>query len=351
MSDWTAVATDALLAGRGDWLSSGQLDALAEHPLGCVDTEYPHWARSVEGPEDPEPPAERHPAFYGCYDWHSAVHSHWCLVRQRRLFDDHPRSDEIVDAVGERLTPDRIAGEVEHLEGNRTFERPYGWAWLLRLAAELALSGDDRSAEWREALRPLEATVVELVREEFLTQARPIRVGTHHNTAYALAAVLDYARVVGAVDLAAEAAGTARGFFEDDEGWPLGYEPLGWDFVSPGLAEADLLRRVLDPEPFAGWLDGLLPGGAPALEPVTVEDDSGAALHLVGLNLTRAATLAGLAEALDGHRDPDPYRAAAIDHARAGLAEAFTDDYAGAHWLSSFVLYLLTRNAGGIAPA
>lgn len=356
MADWEAFDAEALLAGRGDWLDPAQLAALAAHPLACIETEYPHFVHSREGPDDLEPPAERHPVFYGCFDWHSAVHSHWCLVRQLRLYDDHPEAQAIAEALSGRFTPEAVEGEVAYFDEHETFERPYGWAWLLRLAAELALWDDDRGHDWRAALGPLEDRIVGLVETEFLTQDRPLRVGTHGNSAYALAAVVDYARVVDAEELEAAATATARAFYLDDRDYPVGYEPLSWDTVSPGLTEADLMRRVLDAGRFANWLDGFLPDAtsppaAAVLDPIDIDATEGLEFHYVGLNLSRAWCLVGIADALGDHRYVEPFKRSAVRHARRGLRDAFTDDYAGAHWLSTFVLYLLTRNAGGIAPA
>jgi hypothetical protein len=353
-----SVAAETLRSGRADWLGPALLKQLSAHPLDCLDTEYPHHAQSMDDPDDVDRPSERNPVFYGCYDWHSAVHSHWCLVRQRRLFPDHPEADAIVATIDDRLTPENVAQEVAYFQANETFERPYGWGWYLRLVGELALWADPRAAEWRATLEPLTDRIEQLVRTAFLTQDRPFRVGTHQNSAFGLACVLDYARVVDAADLEAETARTARSFFGDDEDYPVAYEPLGWDFLSPGLTEADLMRRVLAPEAFREWVDGFLPDltEPPAdaiLEPLELERDpeDGLALHFVGLHLSKAAALAGLAETLSDHRYHDPLRDSATRHARAGLDLAFTDDYAGAHWLSSFVLYLLTRNEDGIAPA
>lgn len=221
--------------------------------------------------------------------------------------------------------------------------------------AELSLWDDDRADAWRGALGPLEDRLVELVETEFLGLDRPLRIGTHGNTAFGLAGVLDYVRVTGRDDLEEATARAAREYYLGDRDYPVGYEPLGWDFLSPGLVEADLMRRVLDPDRFVDWFDGFLPTtSSPAvavLEPIAVDPTDGAALHLVGLNLSRAWCLAGLAETLGDYRDVEAFERSAGRHADRGLAEAFTDDYAGAHWLSSFVLYLLTRNAGGIAPA
>ena len=352
------VDGETALSGTADWLGPDAREALAAFPLESVETEYPHYTHSVEDSDGPEPPSERHPVFYGCFDWHSAVHSHWCLVRQLRLFDDHPDEAEIVDRLDRRLTAENVAGEVTYVEANESFERPYGWGWLLRLAAELHLWDDARATRWREALDPLETLLRDRVRDDVLTQDRAFRVGTHGNTAFALAGVLDYARVVSDETLEAATEETTRRLFLDDTDYPVEYEPLGWDFLSPALTEADLVRRVLDADAFGDWLDHFLPDVRESpydslLDPVDVETDDadGAALHLVGLNLSKAWCLAGVAETLEDHPYAAPLEASARRHVEHGLEPAFTGDYAGSHWLSSFVLYLLTRREGGIAPS
>ncbi|TKX53317.1 DUF2891 domain-containing protein [Halorubrum sp. SP3] len=363
MNAFEELSPDALRAGRADAVDDAVATALAAHPLDGVETEYPHYQGVVEGAEAPPRPAERHPVFYGCFDWHSAVHSHWALVRALRLVPSHPNEAEIAAGIEGRLTPENVAREVAYLDENPGFEEPYGRSWLLRLAAELALWDDPRADAWREALRPLEDRVRRGTRESFLEIDRPHRVGTHGNTAFALAGVLDYARVVGDADLEREAEATARRLYGDDTAAVVGAEPVGWDFLSPALTEADLLRRVLDPDPFAAWLDGFLPDlTAPPhdalLSPVDVEPDEGdgAAIHLIGLNVSRAWCLAGLADALAEGDGPaaarlrEPLDEAARRHAEAGAADVLTDDYAGSHWLSSFALYLLTRREDGIAP-
>jgi len=355
MDAFANLDPETVLTGRADPYGPEHAAALAAHPLDCVETEYPHASGAAEGPEHTVHPAEDHPVFYGCFDWHSAVHSHWSLVRGLRLFGDHPDAAAVVESIDGRLTDDNVAREVAYLEDDPGFEAPYGWAWLLRLAAELHLWDDPRADRWAETLAPLERRVVDGLDEHLLDRERAVRTGTHHNTAFALTGVLDYAHVVGADGLAADAASTVRRLYGADEDAPLAYEPLGWDFLSPALTAADAVGRVEDAAGFADWVDGYLPavaaGDADALpEPVAVEDDDGLALHLVGLNCSRAWCLAGLAERLDGHRPVEHLRASAADHAAAGLDRAFTDEYAGAHWLTSFVLYLCTRHEGGIAP-
>ena len=364
------------VAGTADWFTSDVWNRLAEHPLDAVETEYPHASGAVDGPEDTHRPAEEHPVFYGCFDWHSSVHSHWSLVRQLRLAGEqpdsagHPLADEITASIENRLTPEHVEGEVAYFEENETFEKPYGWGWLLRLAGELHLWEDPRAESWGSALAPLEERIVELVEAEFLPQSRPFRVGTHGNSAFALSCVHDYARVVGKDSLADEVADTAQRFYLDDEDAPVGYEPYGWDFLSPTLSEANLMRRVLDDESFADWGSGFLPDvTAPAtqgfLDPIEVGENAkdGIELHLVGLNVAKAWGMAAMGEAFCGNDALAPsdqgvdaqehvrvYEQSAKRHLDAGVGMAFTDDYAGSHWLSSFVLYLLTRNDGGIAP-
>ncbi|MFC7096221.1 DUF2891 domain-containing protein [Halobaculum marinum] len=349
MNAFTPPDDETLLSGRVDWVDAAGVARLVAHPLSGVDTEYPHATGAVDGPGDVPPPSEQHPVFYGCFDWHSAVHSHWALVRTLRLFDDHPERDRIVAGIDARLTLENVAREVAFFDDHETFERPYGWAWLFALAAELDRWDDERADEWSATLRPLETRIRSLLARRFLGFERPFRVGTHGNTAFALSLVLDYTRTVGDDDLAATVTETTVDYYGDDTDAPVGYEPLGWDFISPTLTEADLLRRVLPTDEFASWFAAFLPDLGALPDPVAVDDgESGVALHLIGLNLSRAWCLAGVADALPGGERTETVRASAVDHARRGLGAAFTDDYAGSHWLSSFALYLLTRNEGGI---
>ena len=372
MNPLAEIDPAVLVEGRRDALPIDAAATLATHPLEGIETEYPHYVGSVESPEGPPRPSAQHPAFYGCFDWHSAVHGHWALVRGLRLFPDHPDEAAIVEGIDRRLTDRNVAEEVAHFEANPSFEEPYGWSWLLRLAAELHLWDDPRADAWRETLRPLEAWIRDATRESLLEVERPQRVGTHGNTAFALAGVLDYARTVGDEVLATETAATARRLYVDDTAAVTGAEPVGWDFVSPALMEADLLRRVLAPDVFARWLDGFIPDRSvpphdSLLAPISAEPDDGdgMAMHLVGLDLSRAWCLAGIAESLRAARGsaPDgdapsvadrlvgPLSTAAEEHVMAAADRTFTDEYAGSHWLSSFALYLLTRNEGGIAPS
>ncbi|MDS0299101.1 DUF2891 domain-containing protein [Halogeometricum sp. S1BR25-6] len=353
-----SIDADRVRSGRSDRFGPETWRRLARQPLDAVDTEFPHHVRQVDSPDGGPRPRERHPVFYGCYDWHSSVHSHWALVRQLRLAGTHPNRADIVESVDARLTPENVRREVEYLEANPAFEKPYGWAWLLHLDAELSLWDEETAERWRSTLEPLTRTVRSLVGSEFLTQERPFRVGTHGNSAFALHCVHDYARTTGDDSVQSAVAETAEAFFGGDEDYPVEYEPLGWDFLSPALTEADLMRRVYDRAEFRAWADRFFPDVTTApydalLEPARVGSDpeEGVALHLVGLNVSKAWALAGVADALGDHPYADPFEESAHRHAELGVEQAFTDDYAGSHWLSSFVCYLLTRNDGGIAPA
>jgi hypothetical protein len=329
-------------------LSPELADEFAALALRGVTREWPHSYQHVaNGAADVRRPSELHPAFYGCYDWHSAVHGHWTLVRGRRLFPRGRRVPEIAAVLEAHLTPSAIAAELAYLQasGRAGFERPYGWAWLLALAAELRRGTDRASRRWARALRPLERHVA----AEFaawLPQLRyPVRTGVHGNTAFALTLALDYAREVGDAELAGIIAQHSGRFFGDDVRAPAAWEPGGTDFLSPTLAEADLMRRVLGRREFARWWRTFLPEMPAALAtPVAAGDhaDPGT-VHLHGLNLSRAWALRGIAAALPG-RAPDKsgLLKVADAHAAAGLAQVVSGNYLGEHWLASFALYLLS---------
>lgn len=356
MSTFPSVAPETILAGDGQWLTTERVADMAAAPLNCVATAFPHYAYSVSGPEETIAPREQHPIFFGCFDWHSAVHNHWSLLRQLRLVPDHPRKADILHHCEERFTDENVAREVGYFQEHPTFERPYGWAWFLRLVSELTLWEDPRAERWYETLAPLEDRLTELIETRFLSQERPFRIGTHQNSAFGLLSVLDYARTTGQDGLATEAAETAEAWYLDDRDAPVAWEPFGYDFLSPTLTEMDLMRRVLGPDRFADWADVFLPDLTDAsddgfLEPMALETDPDEALafHFIGLDLSKAWCFAGVAEALPDNATAERCRSAAVRHVGASFEQAFTEDYAGGHWLVSFALYLGTRNAGGIA--
>jgi hypothetical protein len=338
-----------------DARAAGRFAALA---LACVQKEYPNKiAHVLNSPEDVRAPRELTPAFYGCYDWHSSVHGHWLLARLVRTFPKAPFAADAVAALKTNITPARIAGEVAYLEapGRETFERPYGLAWLLQLAAELREAKTADAAALSSTLRPLEAAVAGRLKSWLPKLAYPIREGEHPQTAFAFGLILDYARGTDP-ELASLVTAKVREFHLEDRDCPIGYEPSGQDFLSPCIAEADVMRRVLPPAEFAAWLKAFLPRlpetSTDAWLPIGVVTDrtDGKLAHLDGLNLSRAWMLEGIASGLPA---ADPRRrallAAAERHAASGLAAVTGEHYAGGHWLGSFATYLTTRR--GIGPS
>ena len=319
----------------------------AKLALECVQRELPNSIQHViNGPDDVKRPRELHPAFYGCLDWHSAVHGHWLLVRLLRTVPGLPEAAQIRAALDANLTAGNIAGEVAYFAAphRAPYERPYGWAWLLQLAAELHGWDDDGARRWAAHLAPLTDVIVARYLGFFPRQTYPVRTGVHANTAFGFAFALDYARLVGHAALEALIVERATAYYGADRDAPAAWEPGGEDFLSPSLAEADLMRRVLPPAELASWLHGFLPRGLPPAlrQPAIVSDRSdGKLAHLDGLNLSRAWCLRAVANALPAADALRPELAAAAEvHAAAGLANVATGDYMGEHWLASFAVYL-----------
>lgn len=326
----------------------------ADLALACVHQEYPNKiAHVLSSDADVRPPRELTPAFFGCYDWHSAVHGHWLLARLARLLPDAPLAAPARAALARSLTPANVAGEVAYVtgEGRVSFERPYGLAWLLQLHAELLEWDDPDAHAWARTLEPLVTAAAERLRDWMPKLSHPIRIGEHDQTAFAFGLVHDWARTAGDETTLALLEERVRTLYLADRDCPLGYEPSGQDFLSPCLAEADLVRRVLAPQAFASWIDGFLPtipgrddGGA-WLPPAVVADPADPKLgHLIGLNLSRAWMLEGIASALPpGDPRLGALRSAARAHREAGLPAVSGEHYEGGHWLGSFATYLVTR--------
>jgi hypothetical protein len=326
-----------------------EAERLARIVLSCLHREYPnHISHLLTCDSEIGPPRRLTPAFYGCFDWHSAVHGHWCLVRLIRCAAGE-WSGEARGALRRSFTPGNMAAELAYLsgEGRAGFERPYGLAWLLQLGSELR-EWDDRDArEWSAVLEPLERHAVERLSQWLSRLTHPIRSGEHSQTAFALGLALEWARGAGEGAFESLLERRVREFYERDREWPFCFEPSGHDFLSPGLAEADLMRRVLPPDDFARWLGAFSPElsrGEATLRPVTSPDPSdGKLAHLDGLNLSRAWMAEGIADGLP----PSDARIAALhalagEHREAGLSAVTGEHYAGAHWLASFAVYLVT---------
>jgi hypothetical protein len=320
--------------------------------LKCVGREFPNKPDHViNDGKDVLSPRSMHPAFYGCFDWHSSVHGHWMLVRLLRLCPSLPETKEIRRALDANLSADNILVEVAYLNqpGRQSFERTYGWAWLLKLAEELRDWQDVDGRRWSKNLQPLADALVARYLSFLPKQTYPIRTGVHPNTAFGLAFALDYARASGDRKFESLLEERSRTYFAADKNYPGGWEPGGEDFFSPGFMEADLMRRVLKPGAFARWFHQFLPelaGGKPKglLVPATVSDRTDPKLvHLDGLNLSRAWCMRGIAAALPSG---DPARKvlarAAKLHADDALGHVASGSYEGEHWLASFAVYLLS---------
>jgi hypothetical protein len=328
-------------------------ERFAKLALACVEKEYPNKISHVLNSDtDVAPPRKLTPAFYGCYDWHSSVHGHWLLVRLLRTFPDGSFAGAAREALRKSLTAENLKQEAAYLrgEGRTSFERPYGLAWLLQLCAELRDWDDDQAREMAANLRPLEEAAVERLENWLPKLSHPVRIGEHDQTAFGLGLMLDYARSTKSDSFARLVVDSAKKFFLSDQDCPLNYEPSGEDFLSPCLAEADVMRRLLSQEEFAKWLNKFMPQ-IPTIRnadwlPVTVSPDRSdpKLAHLDGLNLSRAWMLEGIISALPTDDPRRPALAAAAEaHRRAGLAAVTGEHYEGGHWLGSFAVYLSTQ--------
>lgn len=314
--------------------------------LAHVRREYPNKLDHVlNGPEDLALPSALHPVFYGSFDWHSNVHGYWLLATLYRRSPGLPEAPRIRSLFDEQFTRDKVQREIAYLRqpSRGTFERPYGWAWVLMLAAELARLETSEVQAWREALLPLASEFAERFCEFLPKATYPVRVGTHFNTAFALSLALEFAHVYRDEELAALLREKAKAWYGADRDCQA-WEPGGDDFLSSALVEAECMRRMLERDEWSAWIDGFLPHLA-AREPRTlfvpadVSDRSdGKIAHLDGLNLSRAWCWRSVAASW--HAD-DPRRAVAMRAADEHLAASLphvADDYAGAHWLATYAL-------------
>jgi hypothetical protein len=333
-------------------LSRKTASSFARLALKGIQKEYPNKPGDVlNEAQDVKSPRAMHPAFYGSFDWHSAVHGHWMLVRLLRVFPDLAEGKNIRAVLGEQLTAKNLQAEADYFKGpnRRSFERTYGWAWLLKLAEELHAWDDPDGRAWSRNLQPLTDVIVDGYLGFLPKQTYPIRTGVHANTAFGLAFALDYARAANHKRLRELVEERSRTYYGRDADVPAKWEPGGADFISPSLMEADLMRRVLPKAEFPTWLQGFLPGlakGLPAtlLTPATVTDRTDPQIvHLDGLNLSRAWCMRGIATALPNDPARKVLEQAAARHEAAALPHVASGDYAGEHWLASFATYLLAN--------
>jgi Protein of unknown function (DUF2891) len=358
-------------AAASDALEAQSAARFAQLAFACVHKEYPNKiAHVLKDDADVRPPRALTPAFYGCYDWHSAVHAHWLLARIARQFPGSNIAGAARGALAQSLTPEkigpgkigsepnfpqggeRVGSELDYLrgEGRTTFERPYGLAWLLALASELRTWDDPEARAWAAALAPLESEAAARITSWLPKLHYPIRVGEHSQTAFAFGLIHDWAKIAGDSAMLELLGRRGRDYYLADRDCPIGYEPSGEDFLSPCLAEADFMRRILPAAEYAKWLTSFLPliptrPDSAWLTPGVVTDRSDPKLaHIDGLNLSRAWMLEGIAAGLPkGDRRVDALLAAARAHAAAALPAVTGEHYEGGHWLGTFATYLTTQ--------
>lgn len=330
-------------------LSEKGASILAALPLKCIDREYPNKTNhtSHEEKDHVMTPKKLHPAFYGCFDWHSCVHGHWMLIRLLKEFPHLPEAYMIRAAINETITEDNIAAEVRYFDDdlNKGWERTYGWAWLLKLDEELSTWNDADGKKWHQLLQPLTETIVNLWMNFLPKQTYPNRTGVHPNTAFGLVFALDYARTSKNSQFEEAIITHARRIFLKDKNAPTEWEPDGSDFLSPSLEEADLMRRILPQHEFVAWFNKFISlQGIRHLTqlPIVSDRNDYQIVHLDGLCFSRSWCMKGIAKTLpqnDARRKL--LQRSAIRHLASALPHVAAGSYGGEHWLASFAVYAL----------
>ena len=322
---------------------------LAELPLNCINTQYPNkLGQTLENKEAIGEPQELHPAFYGCFDWHSSVHAHWSMVSLLKQFPDLKKAETIREKLKESLSAENIQGEIDYFkrEQSDSFERTYGWAWLLKLAEEIETWNDPLADELGKNLAPLTDLIVKKYIEFLPKLNYPIRVGEHSNTAFGLSFAYDYANAVEHTELKELISERAKDFYLSDNNCPLTWEPGGFDFLSPCLEEVSIMSRVLPKNAFEMWLEDFLPQLKSEDFDVEVGEVSdrtdGKLVHLDGLNFSRAWVFYGLI-----NQYPEKFshlKEIADRHVAHSFPNLVGDSYEGGHWLGTFAIYALQES-------
>ncbi|MEY3237599.1 MAG: hypothetical protein RI883_1700 [Bacteroidota bacterium] len=326
-------------------LNENQALRLSKLPLKCIQNEYPNKLGQVlNDASELKPPKTLHPAFYGCFDWHSSVHGHWLLVRLLKKFPSLENGSLIRETLNTQLTKENIEIELAFFKtkNNQSFERTYGWAWLLKLQEELNTWNDGEAKKWAKNLQPLTDFIVEKYTAHLPKLLYPIRTGEHVNTAFGLSFAFDYAKQTKNYKLTKLITERAKYYFLQDKNYPLQFEPSGTDFLSPAFEEVDLMRRVLSKVEFLNWLDKFLPTLKDLKFKLAVgkvsDRTDGKLVHLDGLNFSRAWCLYGLAS---NFKEYSHLQNVADKHLDYSLPSIVDGDYMGEHWLASFALYSL----------
>ena len=329
-------------------LNLEQANKLANLPLHCINTEYPNrLSQTLGGDEDLKSPTTLHPAFYGCFDWHSSVHGHWSLVSLLKSFPNIENAEAIKQKLLSNISKENIEAEVAYFGGkhNGSYERTYGWAWLLKLAEELHTWDNETARTLEDNLQPLTQLIVEKYIAFLPKLNYPQRVGTHTNTAFGLSFAYDYAKTVNHEALKNAIQERATYFYLNDAGCPISWEPSGSDFLSPCLEEAALMKRLLPENDFKVWVHEFLPQLKDkqfTLDVGVVSDRTdGHLVHLDGVNFSRAWSLNTIAEGLPEYNH---LKNVANQHINYSLPSIFGDSYEGGHWLGSFAIYALNSS-------
>lgn len=319
-----------------------------ELPVHCLTQEYPNKLGQVLGSNlDLKTPRELRPVFYGCFDWHSSVHGYWSIVKLLTVFPDLDKEGVVRQLLDEHITPAKVQVEKSFFleKHNSSFERTYGWAWLLLLQKELSLSQDVQFNKWGKNLQPLTDLIVERYQVYLPKLVYPIRAGQHDNSAFSLVLALDYARAVGDKEFEMLLQKESKRLFLKDRRCDLAYEPSGYDFLSPCLEEALLLSKILPSAEYRLWLKEFLPELFDSnfiWTPAKVSDRTdGKLVHLDGLNFSRANALLGIAKVLP---ELAHLRVIAKQHFDYSVKNLANDDYMGSHWLGTFAIYAVLNN-------
>lgn len=326
-------------------LNLTQANHLAQLPINCITVEYPNkLGQTIGSAADLKSPKELHPTFYGCFDWHSAVHGHWSLVSLLKQFPDLEEKEAIEQQLLQNISKENITQELVYFDGehNKSYERTYGWAWLLKLAEELHTWDSEFARELESNLQPLTDVMVTKYIEFLPKLNYPIRVGEHTNTAFGLSFAYDYAVAVEHSELKTLIENRAKDFYDNDQDCPISWEPSGFDFLSPCLEEAALMKRVLPKEDFKIWLNDFLPELKDKNFDWSVGEVSdrtdGKLVHLDGVNFSRAWSLNYVAKDLPEYQHLQNLANKHINYSLPGIVG---DSYEGGHWLGSFAIYAL----------
>ena len=327
-------------------LNLEEANRLVELPLSCIETEYPNkLGQTLENKEAMGEPHELHPAFYGCFDWHSSVHAHWSLVSLLKDFPDIEKKEAVRETLKKSLSSENIQGELDYFKRaeSGSYERTYGWAWLLKLSEELKTWEDPLGQELAANLQPLTDLIVEKYMEFLPKLNYPIRVGEHTNTAFGLVFAYDYAKATENTEFLDLIKKRAQDFYLKDDNCPVSWEPSGYDFLSPCLNEVDIMRRVLPKNAFSLWIDDFMPELKKKdfqMEVGEVSDRTdGKLVHLDGLNFSRAWVFYGLANQYPEHFGH--LKSVANEHVSYSFPNVVGDSYEGGHWLGTFAIYAL----------